>query len=108
MNETQNTATKILRCPAKVVLNNTTVLNAQMMNISVRGATMVLTRQISPGQPGVVEFDMLSEFSRRHLKIKAKAAYCICIGITGFRVWMQFTELDNDSKNALTEYVRLH
>jgi len=103
--DARSTASKILRCPAKITLNSSTMIQGQIQNISPQWATILMPRQLTHGQLCIIDFSLPSEHARRQLSVKGRVSHSVCTGISGFRVWIQFLGLDSNTHNALTEYV---
>jgi len=81
---------KILRCAAKVLLKDSTVLNARTIDISMSGISLMLNDQIPTPLQCVIVFEAPANGKMVKVSVGAKAVYCTCVGTSGFRGGFQF------------------
>jgi hypothetical protein len=106
LNEPQNKTGRIVRYPTKVIVGGSTVFDGQMTNLSAQWAIVMLQRQLPHGQLCILDFGLMIDGRKQPLKVKSRISFSVCTGIDGFRVWFQFLELDNNTRNTLTEFTR--
>ena len=76
------------------------ILDAEVMRVAARGVSFVLPRKVAEQQDCAVDMQLLVEGSMRRFAPSA-ASFNICAGMDGFRVAMQFTDMDEESAAAL-------
>ena len=90
-------ARKILRCSARIVLNNGTQIKARTIDISMSGISLMLDESIGIAQQCSIAFEAPAGGRVVKIAVTAKSLYCTCVGTSGFRVGFQF-----DQKNEAT------
>jgi hypothetical protein len=77
------------------------ILDAEVMRVASRGVSFVLARKVAEQQDCAVDMQLLVEGSMRRLRAVGRIVSCFCAGMDGFRVAMQFTDMDEESAAAL-------
>ncbi|HEU4654986.1 MAG TPA: hypothetical protein VFS47_13435 [Steroidobacteraceae bacterium] len=92
---------KPIRSRARVQIDPKIVLDAEVMRVAPRGVSFVLPRKLEEQQSCSFDMNLFVEGSVRRLRGVGRIVSCFCAGMDGFRVAMQFTDLDEDSAAAL-------
>ena len=95
------TRSKSIRSRARVKIDPRVILEAEVMRVAARGVSFVLPRKVAEQQDCAVDMQLLVEGSMRRLRAAGRVVSCSCAGMDGFRVAMQFTDMDEDSAAAL-------
>jgi hypothetical protein len=97
---------KVLRCRAKVMLNGgRPPVMGRTVDISTSGISLMLDVSLPAGESCVISFEAPVNGTMRKLMVSAKAVYSIC-GADGFRIGMQFVQLDAANTSMINELVR--
>jgi c-di-GMP-binding flagellar brake protein YcgR len=94
---------KVLRCGAKVLFTNTSPLKVRMVDISTSGMCLMAPENIAADQICNIVFETTVHEKIYRLSVIAKSVYSICIGTSGFRVGMQFTNIDPAAQTTLNQ-----
>jgi hypothetical protein len=97
---TPRVRSKPVRSRARVQIEEV-VLDAQVMRLAARGVSFVLPRKLEEEQNCAVDMSVFVQGSVRRLRAAGRIVSCFCAGMEGFRVAMQFTEMDEGSAEAL-------
>jgi len=96
-----STRSKSVRSRARVKIDPRVVLDAEVMRVAPRGVSFVLPRKVAEQQSCAVDMQLFVEGSMRRLRAVGRVVSCFCAGMEGFRVAMQFTDMDEESAAAL-------
>lgn len=92
---------KQLRCNARVALENKSVLPGRTVDISSGGVSIMLQDSLAVGSPCLVGLEPVINGNVKRMVLKAKVAYCSCIGTQGFRIGFQFLQIDAENAHIL-------
>jgi hypothetical protein len=95
------TRSKSIRSRARVEIEPKIVLDAEVMRVAPRGVSFILSRNLAEQQNCAVDMSLFVEGSVRRLRAAGRIVSCFCAGMEGFRVAMQFTDMDEESAAAL-------
>ena len=98
---TAGTRSKSVRSRARVKIDPRVTLDAEVMRVAQRGVSFVLPRKVAEQQNCAVDMQLLVEGSMLRLRAVGRIVSCFCTGMDGFRVAMQFTDMDAESAAAL-------
>ncbi len=93
---------KILRCHAKVAMAGRPPLNARTVDISPNGMCLLVAEQLPAGLSCNVSFEVPLNGKMKKVQVIAKAVYSV-FGTDGFRIGMQFTQVDPASAAVIDE-----
>lgn len=97
---------KVLRCRAKVMLNGgRPPMIGRTVDISISGICLMLEAPLTAGQSCVIAFEAPVNGTMRKVMVSAKAVYSIC-GNEGFRIGLQFVQLDAANTSIINQIVR--
>jgi hypothetical protein len=102
---TPRARSKAVRSRARVQIDTAVVLDAEVMRVASRGVSFVLTRKLEEQQNCTVDMSVLVQGSVRRLRAVGRIVSCFCAGMDGFRVAMQFTDIDDESAAALDAFL---
>lgn|SRR5574340_419740 len=103
--EQRKTPRKNLRRPATVVMDGAVRLGAKTQDISIGGVCLLLPRHIARGQLCSVEFVIPLRGQHLGVRTTGKGAYSVCVGVEGFRVGLEFVDIDERSLAAIRAYM---
>lgn len=101
--EARAAARKVLRCPARVLLSDTVVVKGRTMDVSMAGVSVMLDEPIPVSRLCTLIFDAPINGKIVKINVAAKAVYCTCVGTSGFRVGMQFSQQDQDMAKLIRQ-----
>ena len=101
--ETRNYPRKVLRCQARIVLPGMAPMRARTIDVSLGGLCLVVAEQLRVGQACDVGFEAPLNGKMVRVIASAKVAYCILSGTEGFRIGLQFMQLDAANNKTLAE-----
>lgn len=96
---------KILRTKALLRMDGMEQFLVKTMDISTAGVGVACPKLLQQGQVGQIAFEMY--FNGRNYKVasRVKVMYCIYNSSDGFKVGMQFINLDMSSASAITKFM---
>ena len=80
-----------------------TPIRARTIDVSLGGLCLVVTEQLRVGQACDVGFEAPLNGKMVRVIGSAKVAYCILSGTEGFRIGLQFVQLDAANNKTLAE-----
>jgi c-di-GMP-binding flagellar brake protein YcgR len=92
---------KIIRCNAVVYLKNSRPLKARTVDISTSGMCIMTVENVAHNQMCGISFETPVNGTLVKVEAVAKVVYSICVGRDGFRLGLQFSNLDANSQAAL-------
>lgn len=95
-----------LRSPIKLAFRDSQRLLARTINIATDGLTMMSPLQIARGKVCDICIDLLLGGKRRQIYAVSTSVECVCVGCQGFRTNLRFLDIDPDSQQILSEFVR--
>lgn len=101
--ETRETPRKVLRCAARVALNGAKPISGRSMDISIGGASIMVPEALPLNASCLVGLEPSINGKLVRLVLKARVAYCSCIGTEGFRIGFQFLQLDEAAMRTLRQ-----
>jgi c-di-GMP-binding flagellar brake protein YcgR len=101
--EIRNFPRKIFRCQAKLALSGTAPVQARTVDISLGGLSLVVPGQLHIGQTCDVEFEAPLNGKTVRVIASGKVVYCIHGETDGFRIGLQFMQLDAAISKTLAE-----
>jgi c-di-GMP-binding flagellar brake protein YcgR len=99
--EARTEARKLLRCQATVLLKNAPSLKTRTIDVSLSGISLMAPENIVPGKLCGIAFEAAVNGKIRQVNAVGKVVYSICVGTSGFRIGLQFTDIDAPSRAAL-------
>lgn len=75
------------------------------VDISISGICIMLDTPLATGESCVIAFEAPVKGAIRKVMVSAKAVYSICSG-DGFRIGLQFVQLDAASTSIINDIVR--
>jgi c-di-GMP-binding flagellar brake protein YcgR len=96
---------KILRCPAMFMIQDHPAVRVRTIDISASGIAIMAPHNVPEGLTCGIAFTTFVNGHMAQINVMARVIYTICIGTEGFRVGMQFAEVDPASRVALTQLV---
>lgn len=97
---------KILRCSAKIVLNNATRIKGRTIDISMSGISLMLDEPIGIAQQCSISFEAPAGGRVVKVDVTAKSLYCTCVGTDGFRVGFQFDQRNEASVKTIRQLLQ--
>lgn len=94
---------KIFRCPAKLAVLGSEPVQARAVDISLGGLSVIVSGQLHIGQICNVDFEVPLNGKTVRVMVTAKVVYCILGETDGFRVGLQFMQLDPGISKTLAE-----
>jgi hypothetical protein len=95
---------KILRGSAKVVLPDDRQAEVKTWDLGADGLSLMSPRPIAPGSKCRLTFEVPLRDRRSTVTVPAKVVYSSFSGPEGFKVGAVFTELDDSSAQAISEF----
>lgn len=94
---------KIMRCQARIALRGMAPMRARTVDVSLGGLCLLVEEQLPVGQLCDVGFE--APLNGRMVRVigSAKVVYCILSGTEGFRLGLQYVELDPNNNKTLAE-----
>lgn len=93
-----------LKRAARVITRNAAPVEGTTIDVSAGGLCLLLDRQIAPGTPCAVSFDIPVNAFKQSVSAVARVAWSIC-STDGFKTGLQFTEIDPASATAIARFV---
>ena len=97
---------KILRCSARIVINDAIRLKGRTIDISVSGISVMVEEPIASLQKCRIYFDAPAGNKIVNVNIAARAIYSTCVGTSGFRVGFQFDQTDDAGMKLIRQLVQ--
>jgi len=97
---------KVLRCTARIVLNNATQIKGRTLDISMGGISVMLDEPLAVQQQCSIEFDAPVGGKIVNVNVMAKSTYCTCVGTSGFRVGFQFGQKSEAALKAIRQLMQ--
>ena len=97
---------KILRCRAIVRFTADVTMVGKTIDVSRGGVCMMVPEQLNKGQVCVVRLEPSIAGVPKVINFIARVAYSICIGVEGFKVGLEITEMENASIPVLAQVMR--
>ncbi|AVR96349.1 PilZ domain-containing protein [Pseudoduganella armeniaca] len=101
----RQSARKIMRTRAMVVLDGTAPMPARTFDISLGGVSVTTETKLNPGQAGQVVFEMLVDGKPQLITVRAKVVHCIFSG-DEFKVGFMFQPLAPDVLATITRFLK--
>ncbi|MET0535463.1 MAG: PilZ domain-containing protein [Steroidobacter sp.] len=92
---------KVMRWPADLRLDHTTVLTGKAIQVSSTGIGLLLDRSVREGETGLVRVSAFIGGLPVRLQARGSVVCCACVGMEGFRISVRFQDLDDDAQDAL-------
>jgi hypothetical protein len=92
---------KVMRWPADLRLDQSTVLAGKAIQISSTGISLLLDRSVREGETGLVRVSAFINGTPVRLQARGSVACCSCVGMEGFRISLRFLDLDDDAHDAI-------
>jgi len=93
-----------LRVLAMVQTTRHGTFKVETIDISLGGLCVHSPNQMAGGEACVVYFSIPVSGVRRDIRAVAKVAYSTCSGLDGFKVGLEFKEIDKTSTGAIVWY----
>ncbi|MDC8756279.1 PilZ domain-containing protein [Janthinobacterium fluminis] len=95
---------KILRTRAMLVMDGAAAVAAHTLDIGASGVAAVVDEALAVGHKGRIVFEMLVDGKLQLVDGQVAANYCI-LSHDGFKVGLQFVNLDSAMANAISRYL---
>jgi c-di-GMP-binding flagellar brake protein YcgR len=82
-------------------------VRVRTLDISTAGIAIIVPENIPQGELCGVSLETFVNGKMAQINAVAKVVYCICVGTTGFRVGMQFTNVEPAGQVALAQLMAL-
>lgn len=92
-----------MRCQARIVLPGMAPIRARTLDVSLGGTCVIAAEQLQIGQSCDVGFEAPLNGKMVVVIAAAKVIYCILSGTDGYRIGLQFTQLDAANNKTLAE-----
>lgn len=83
-----------MRCQAIVVVPGNNPVRCRTLDLSLGGLSLMLSEQLRVGQECTIGFEAPLDGKMVRVMGQAKVVYSILAGADGFRIGMQFTNMD--------------
>ena len=103
--ERRAVARKPLRRPITLTLDNGTTLPGQTIDLSPGGLRMSVDRSITAPQDCTFELTIMLEGKPSALSGPGRILSCVCTGMTGFSLGIQFLKLDEAGKALVARVI---
>jgi c-di-GMP-binding flagellar brake protein YcgR len=97
---------KVLRCSARIVVNNATQIKGRTIDISMGGISVMLDEPFAVPQQCSIAFDAQVGGKVVNVNVVAKSTYCTCVGTSGFRVGFQFDQKNEATAKAIRQVMQ--
>ena len=104
--DARTAARKVLRCPARVLLSETVAIKGRTIDVSMAGVSVMFDEPIPVAQQCTLIFDASINGKIVKINVKAKAVYCTCVGTSGFRVGMHFSQQDQETAKLIRQLLQ--
>lgn len=104
--DSRSESRKIVRCRALVALPAVPNLVGRTVDIAGSGVCLMLDDKLNHDQKCSVKLEFTITGAPKIFIATAKVVYCICVGVQGFKVGLQFDQIDKDSMDALKQVLR--
>jgi hypothetical protein len=101
----RQSARKILKVKALVVMDGQTPLLGRTTDIGTQGISVTVGRPMQAGQLGQIGFDLLVEGKSVPFRVRTKVTYSILSG-DDFKVGFQFLNLDLNAMSELARFLK--
>ncbi|HEY0844743.1 MAG TPA: PilZ domain-containing protein [Noviherbaspirillum sp.] len=101
--ETRAYPRKIMRCHARIALRGQPPMRAKTVDVSLGGLCLLVEEQLPVGQLCDVGFETSLNGHTVRVIGSARIVYCILSGTDGFRIGLQYVELDAANNKLLAE-----
>ena len=99
-------ARKVLRCAARIALNDARQIKGRTIDISMGGISMMLDEPFTVPQQCAIAFDAPVGGKIVNINVTAKSTYCTCVGTSGFRVGFQFDQKSEATVKAIRQLMQ--
>lgn len=96
---------KVLRTRALLRIDGMDQFLVKTMDISTAGVGISCPKMLQAGQGGQIAFEMYFNGRNYQVASRVKVMYCIYNSNDGFKVGMQFMNLDMASASAITKFM---
>ena len=103
--ESRQQERKILRTKALLRMDGMEQFLVKTMDVSTAGVGVACPKLLQQGQGGQIAFEMYFNGRNYQVASRIKVMYCIYNKNDGFKVGMQFVNLDMPSASAITKYM---
>jgi hypothetical protein len=79
---------------------------AKTLDLSGEGLCLSTNKPLSPGVNLRVAFEVPAAGSAHRVRVAGKVSYCALAGVDGFRIGLEFTEIDAASAAAIAAFVK--
>lgn len=101
--ETRAYPRKIMRCQARIALKGQGPMRARTVDVSLGGLCILVEEQLPVGQLCDVGFEAPLDGKMVRVIGSARIVYCILSGTEGFRLGLQYVQLDAANNKTLAE-----
>lgn len=105
MTEQRQSARKILKVKALVVMDGQAPLQARTTDIGAQGVSVTVGQPMQAGQLGQVGFDLLVDGKMVPVRVRARVTHSI-LGGDEFKVGFQFLNPDASTTAALARFLK--
>lgn len=98
---------KVLRRPVQVRLKDGHAFVAKTTDLAPGGACLIAPEPLPVGVMCLIGFEVPLNGRYRKVNMLAKVSYSTCCGLEGFRIGIQFIEIDETSAAVIGEFMGL-
>jgi len=104
--ERRATSRKLFHRRITVVLSNGATLNGHTIDLTAGGLRAAILEPIGTPQECTFELALLLDGKQRVLKGRGRILSCVCTGMIGFSVGIQFVKLDEATQGLVAALLR--
>ena len=102
----RNASRRVLSCRVALTLSNKEVLYGFSVDISKTGIGVNVPRKLDDGRECEVSLSFFANGKTHKLTALGQTLSCVCTGMDGFRVSVQFVHLEEDATRILDEILQ--
>ena len=80
-------------------------VHARTLSVSSSGLTIMSPRQFRKGMVCEIVFDLLYAGQPTSIQATSRTGDCVCVGLEGFRTYLQFVTLDESSRTMIKNWM---
>ncbi len=96
---------KVLRSRGLLIMDGIPQFLVRTMDVSTSGVGVASPQPLQQGQEGKIAFEMFFNGNNYHVASRVRVMYSIYSSHDGFKVGLQFLNLDMASASAITKYM---
>ncbi len=103
--EQRQSVRKVLRVKAALQIDGGEAMLVKTMDVGTSGVGVSCPQQLAAGQTGHIAFEMYFNGKTHAIGSRVKVMYCIYSSSDGFKVGLQFLNLDLVGAGAITRFM---